>query len=398
MTAIPCAIVRGGTSKGIFILEEHLPADPSQRDRVLLALMGSPDTRQIDGLGGADPLTSKVAIVSRSRRKGIDVEYESVEVGIAEAQVNHGIMCGNLAAGVGCFAIAEGLVRPKFPLTTINIYCHNNHKVIVAKIPFLDATHSMLPTMTGMNTMVSLVFCNPDGATTGTLLPAGEPATLLSLDNGKSILVSIVDAGTLYAFVRADAMGLTGSENAAALDGNAHFRTTMELLRLKVADCINQHGSNGTSVITSRQVKMAVISPPDRQHDSVDIMSRVVNTATIHKAYAVSAGICLAAAATIQGTLVNEIVRPRNLHFTLRIGHPSGILPLLTHWSQGIHGTIIHATELQISARVILRGTVYIFPEISTSRPAKVSDDDVRNVRRVSTAMSQLTHEGAGLS
>ena len=123
-------------------------------------------------------------------------------------------------AGVGCFAIAEGLVRPKFPLTTINIYCLNNRKVIVAKIPFADATHSMLPTMTGMNTMVSLVFCNPDGATTGTLLPAGEPATLLSLDNGKSILVSIVDAGTLYAFVRADAMGLTGSENAAVLDGN----------------------------------------------------------------------------------------------------------------------------------------------------------------------------------
>ncbi|OHC71608.1 MAG: hypothetical protein A2045_17010 [Rhodocyclales bacterium GWA2_65_20] len=369
MAAIPCAIVRGGTSKGVFLLDEHLPADRGRRDRVLLELMGSPDPRQIDGLGGADPLTSKVAIVSRSRREGIDVEYESVEVGIAEAQVNHGLMCGNLIAGVGYFAIAEGLIAPRFPSTTVNIYCRTNHKTIVAKVPVAPGG----PVPDG-DAMVSLVFANPGGAITGKLLPAGDPVSRLALAHDESIEVSIVDAGTLYAFVRADALGVTGHESAATLDGDAEFRTRIEVLRGQVADCINRHNGPGAAAVVPRLVKMAVVAPPGPQQGDADIVARVVNSAKVHKAYAVSGGICLAAAAAIPGTLVNAVTRPAASPFLLRIGHPSGILPLRTYWSKGVDGVVIHGAEIQRSARIILRGTAYVFSDTEPSQPMHAAD------------------------
>lgn len=359
MTAIPCAIVRGGTSKGVFMLDKHLPADPEQRDRVLLQLMGSPDPRQIDGLGGADPLSSKVAIVAPSMRAGFDVEYESLEIGIAEAHVNHGLMCGNLIAGVGHFALAEGLVKAQSPVTTVKIYCRSNQKMIVAKIP-LSSSAAMSSGLPDRNAMVSLLFNNPGGAVTGRLLPAGEALSLFSLDHYRDIAVSIVDAGTLYAFVRADALGLAGSESVAALDSDTHFRASIELLRSKVADYINQHSPDGERAITPRLVKVAIIGSPVPGQHNADVVARVVNTAKVHKAYAVSGGICLAAAAAIPGSVVNQIVRPAESPFNLRISHPSGTLSLRTYWASGIHGIVIHATEIERSARIILRGTAYV--------------------------------------
>lgn len=359
MTAIPCTIIRGGTSKGVFMLDKHLPADPGQRDRLLLQLMGSPDPRQIDGLGGADPLTSKVAIVSPSCRPGIDVEYESLEVGIAEARVNHGLMCGNLAAGVGHFALAEGLIRPEFPVTTINIYCRSNQKTIVARVP-MTSSDGLLPSHPGKHATVSLTFPHPGGAITGSLLPAGEAISVLAIKQYKAIEVSIVDAGTLYAFVRSDDLGLVGSESVVALEHDANFRSAIETLRHEVARHINRCNSSLRGDIPTRLVKVAVIAPPAfGQHDA-DIVARVVNSAKVHKAYAVSGGICLAAAAAIEGTLVNRIVRPQGSPFSLRIGHPSGTLSLRTSWSPGSSGVVIHAAEVERSARIILRGTAYL--------------------------------------
>lgn len=359
MTAIPCTIIRGGSSKGVFMLDEHLPADPGQRDRLLLELMGSPDPRQIDGLGGADPLTSKVAIVSPSSRPGIDVEYESLEVGIAEARVNHGLMCGNLAAGVGHFALAEGLIRPEFPVTTIHIYCRSNQKTIVARVP-LTSSDGLLPSHPGKNAAVSLTFDNPGGAITGSLLPTGEPISVLAIKQYKGIEVSIVDAGTLYAFVRSDGLGLVGSESVIALEHDANFRSAIEALRHEVAGHINRHNSSLRGDIPPRLVKVAVIAPPALGQHDADIVARVVNSAKVHKAYAVSGGICLAAAAAIEGTLVNRIVKPQGSPFSLRIGHPSGTLSLRTCWSASSSGVVIHAAEVERSARIILRGTAYL--------------------------------------
>lgn len=357
LSCLPCALIRGGTSKGVFVLEEHLPADGGLRDKMLLDLMGSPDPRQINGLGGADPLTSKVAIISRSSRDGIDVEYESVEVGVAEPSVTHGLMCGNLLAGVGYFAMAEGLVATRAPLTTVRIYCRSNQKVIIAKVPAFSPG-------AGGSDSVELSFPNPQGAITGKLLPANGAISRLTLDNGKTFEASIVDAGTLYAFIRAEAFGLNGMETPGELDGKAEFRATIEALRGQVAQLINRHRPKDAVAITPRRVKVAIFAPPTGVPDA-HIAAIVINTAKVHKAFAVSGGMALAAAAAIRGSLVNAVYAPEGSPFELHIRHPSGMMSLGMHWSSGVHGTVIHAAEIRLSARMLLQGTAYLPPQPS---------------------------------
>jgi 2-methylaconitate cis-trans-isomerase PrpF len=359
MIKIPCSIVRGGTSKGVFVLEDFLPRDRTERTRLLLRLMGSPDPRQIDGLGGADPLTSKVAIVSRSDREDIDVEYESAEVGIAEATVNLGIMCGNLLSGVGAFAVAEGLVTPQSPLTTVRIYCRSTQKTVVAYVPCAGEGAGGAASFE-RTTFTHLVFHNPGGAITGRLLPLGEPVTLLPLPDGRVVQVSVVDAGTLYAFVRAEAFGLAGTEDAAALDLHAGFRAAIEAAREEIAGCINRQRFHGVPLTNPNLVKIAIVAPADAGRDGADVFARVINRAKVHKAYAVSGGICLAAAAAIPGTLVNDIAKPAGSPFTLRIGHPSGVLPVLLRWSADDAGIALHAAEVQRGARLIMRGVACV--------------------------------------
>jgi 2-methylaconitate cis-trans-isomerase PrpF len=374
MANIACAIIRGGTSKGVFLREDHLPCDPEERDALLLKIMGSPDPRQVDGLGGADPLTSKVAIVSRSTREGVDVEYESVEVGIAEARVNHGLMCGNLISGVGYFAMAEGLVEPRAPVTTVSIYCRSNRKIVMARMPVPAMAAAAVAVggqergasiIDGASCTVSLCFRDPGGAVTGKLLPAGGPLSCLTV-GGRTLEVSIVDAGTLYAFARAEDFGLTAHETVSELDANTAFRAEIEALREQVAAHINQQRFFGAAVVVPHLVKVAIIgaagdlSDVDEVGDKADIVARVINKAKVHKAYAVSGGICLAAAAAIPGTLVRRLACALTSPFTLRIAHPTGILSLATEWSIGNQGTLIQAAEIQRTTRLILRGNVYV--------------------------------------
>src|SRR5262245_22783473 len=133
-TSIPCQWMRGGTSKGGYFLASDLPSDPAQRDKILLAVMGSPDKRQIDGMGGADPLTSKVAVVSKSERPGIDVDYLFLQVWVDKPEVSDQQNCGNILAGVAPFAIEKGLVRGCDPITKVRIFMVNTSQTVVATV------------------------------------------------------------------------------------------------------------------------------------------------------------------------------------------------------------------------------------------------------------------------
>lgn len=359
---VPCAIVRGGSSKGVMVREEHLPADPAARDALLLALMGSPDARQIDGLGGADPLTSKVAIVSPSDREGIDFEYESVEIGIAEARVTHGLMCGNLIAGAACFALADGLVKARGDSTVLRIWCRSNGKTIVARVPTGLGHDWTLPMAAGRACEVGLLFQEPAGAVTGHLLPAGEAVTRLDLD-GRRIEASIVDAGTLYLFLRATDFGLIGDECPVRLENDVALRSTVEALRERAAAAI---GLVRGTPLPARLVKVALVAPA-RPGTGDDVVARIINTARVHKAYAVSGGICLAGAAAIRGTLVNEFLQPRGSPFRLSIGHPAGSLVLDLLWSSRGDLPVIHAAEIRRSARILMRGTACVLPGATTA-------------------------------
>jgi 2-methylaconitate cis-trans-isomerase PrpF len=362
MPAIPCTIVRGGSSKGVFVLEDHLPSDPARRDNALVALMGSPDPRQIDGLGGADPLTSKVVIVSRATRPDCDVEYESVEVALGERFVNHGIMCGNLTAGVAHFAALEGLIPAHAVSGAVRLYCRNTAKFIVSSAQGTAGTTSELH---GAVATISLKFEDPAGAVTGKLLPLGEPQSLIEVESGRSLEVTVVDSGTLYAFVRASDVGVSGAESAPELDNVTEFRRLMELVRVRVADSINERMPEAERLankLSPRRVKLAIVAPAGGATDK-DLLARVINPAKVHKAYAVSGAICLGSAASIEGSLVRELTQRTATPTRIRIGHPTGVLPVVVHFSEGPGGGRIDGAEVQRSIRVLLRGEAYFAEE-----------------------------------
>src|SRR6266852_6162821 len=217
-TAIKCVMMRGGTSKGVFFDEKALPADAKERERLVLSLMGSPDPRQIDGLGGADPLTSKICIIGPGAAHGADVDYTFGQVGIEESFVAFTTNCGNLSAAVGVYAIEEGYVAPQEPITTVRIYNTNTRQILLAHVPVRSGRPAVIgdyaiPGVPGTGAEIRLDFSQTTGSTTGKLLPTGNRRDVLFVPKlGQSVEVSIVDVAKPTLFFRAEAIGITGTE------------------------------------------------------------------------------------------------------------------------------------------------------------------------------------------
>lgn len=351
MNTLPCSIIRGGSSKGVFFEERHLPADIGERDRLLVSIMGSPDPRQVDGLGGGDPLTSKVAIVAAGQVDGADLEYESVEVGVGSQGVHRGIMCGNLASGVALFASAAGLLPHHAQRSDVRIHCRSNGKFIVARR--IDGR----PWPAGAKepsgaTDVALRFEDPAGAVTGQLLPLGRALSSFVV-GGSAIAASVVDAGTLYAFVHARDLGCHGDETPMALDADTALRDRIESLRAEVISRVNDQLGTG---FAARRLKIAMVSPGqpvNGEHpDQGAIAVRILNPVKVHKACAVSGGICLGAAAAVPGSVVQSLVQAEGGRWVLNIQHPTGVLPVTLHQNGGR----LAACEVLRSARVLMQG------------------------------------------
>lgn len=351
MNTIPCSIIRGGSSKGVFFDERDLPVDPQERDRLLLSVMDSADARQIDGLGGGDPLTSKVAIIAPGRAGGADLEYESVEVGLGSGLVNRGIMCGNLASGVALFASGAGLLPDHAARAAIRIHCRSNDKFIVARR--LDGQPwSALSVAPGGAAEIGLRFEDPGGAVTGRMLPLGEAVSRVMVD-GIGVPTSVVDAGTLYAFVHANEFGCRGDEAPAALDQDAALRQRVESLRREVMSQINRTLGTG---FAARRLKVAMVAAALPDDAEGELAVRILNPAKVHKACAVSGGICMAAAASVPGSVVHALVRAEGSPWVLRIRHPTGILHVALHREGGR----LTACEVHRSARVLMQGTAHL--------------------------------------
>src|SRR5216684_3256770 len=208
-SSIPCTVMRGGTSKALFFLASDVPADAQQRTDFLRRAFGSPDIRQVDGMGGADPLTSKTAIIRASNMPGVDVEYTFGQVSITEPFVDMSGNCGNISSAVGPFAIDKGLVPAVEPVTTVRIHNTNTKKMILAEVPVragkvVTQGAYAISGVPGAGAEIKMHFLDPGGAITGKLLPTGNSVDTLKLENGKTLEVSIVDAGNLAGFVRAD--------------------------------------------------------------------------------------------------------------------------------------------------------------------------------------------------
>ncbi|MGI9262950.1 MAG: PrpF domain-containing protein, partial [Woeseiaceae bacterium] len=214
---IPCVVIRGGTSRGLFFHDHDLPRHPRLRDSVIMGAVGAPDPRQVDGLGGADMLLSKVAIVSRSKDDDADIECEFANIAPGKDRPTFGTNCGNLVAAVALFAIDEGLISSRERHVEIRIRNKNSGNLIDARIGRLAGELGVSTATSGMSNSgvcVDLDFLDPVGTVRKTLLPTGSARDTFALGDGRSVDVSVVDAGALYVFARAADLGLTATESA----------------------------------------------------------------------------------------------------------------------------------------------------------------------------------------
>ncbi len=379
---IRAAVIRGGTSKGLYLLANELPQDPARRGQVILRIFGSPDPRQIDGMGGADPLTSKVAIIAPSRREGADVDYTFGYVGIEKAVVDYEGNCGNISQGVGPFAVDEGLVPATEPITTVRIFNTNTEKLIEAAVPVregraLTQGDFAINGVPGTGAKILLNFVNSGGSRTGKLLPTGNTVDRLELADGRTVRVSLVDAANPAVFVQAADIGFTGKELPSDTAANPKILEIMEEIRSKAA--VMMRLASSPDQVGPAVPKVAFVAPPQEYQtitgqtiaaSDCDLLARTKALAVLHKAYAVTGGICVSAAALIEGTVVSEIVGPRAKTTGLvRVGHPSGVSEYVITVEKSLSGDFtLTRSAIAGTARRIMDGYVYVpralfFPE-----------------------------------
>lgn len=374
--SVKCSIVRGGTSKGIFILENELPRDPALRDKYVLEIFGSPDVRQIDGLGGADVLTSKLAIVGPSSREDADVDYTFGQVSFVDAKVDYKSNCGNISAGVGPFAIDNGLVKAVEPYTIVRIHQVNTDSIINAKVEVKDGRAVIegdlhidgVPTL---GSTVELDFSDSVGAITGKLLPTGNVTDTITTEDGTSYEVSIVDAAIPTVFIKAEALGMEGTETPAQIEGNAPLMARIEEIRGRCAEKI---GLTDDWKLSTKKCPyapfFAVVSPSKAYHtfdgkdvaaEEIDLVSRLLFMQKMHKTHPVTGTVCMSTAARVPGSVVDQVLSQRGReNRKIIIGHPAGVIPVVSELETENGEYNLKTAAILRTARTIMDGQVYV--------------------------------------
>jgi 2-methylaconitate cis-trans-isomerase PrpF len=352
-TKIPCVIMRGGTSRGPFFLASDLPADPATRDEVLLAVMGSPHEIQIDGIGGAHSVTSKVAIVSHSQRPDADVDYLFAQVQIREKFVDTKPNCGNMLVAVGPFAIEAGLVPAREGETAVRIYNVNTDSLVeaIVQTPGCQVTYegeAAIDGVPGTAAPVKLDFKSAIGAVTGKMLPTGRPRDVVD-----GVEVSCVDIAMPIVMMRATDLGKTGYENPDELDSDRALRQRMEAIRRK-AGVLMGMGDVSRNVVP----KVALLAAARR---GGTLSSRYFVPETCHKSHPVTGTVCIACACAIPGTLAAEIApRGRAPQGLIRIEHPSGMILIDLDADLSGDRLALRRAALVRTARRIFEGYVFV--------------------------------------
>jgi 4-oxalomesaconate tautomerase len=317
LTRVPCVLMRGGTSKGPFFRADDLPGDIETRDRVLLAAMGSPDARQIDGVGGADPLTSKVAIVSPSARPGIDVDYLFAQVVVDQAKVDVTPKCGNMLSGVGPFAIETGMVKPAHPETRVRIFMVNSGMAAEAVVQTPNGRveyegGARIDGVPGTAAPIPIGFLDTEGSACGSLLPTGNVR-----DEIDGIPVTLIDNGMPVVLMTAESLGRTGYESKKELDADTELKARLESIRLKAGPMMNLGDVTGAVV-----PKMTLVAPP--LHGGA-IMTRCFIPHVCHSTLGVLAAVTIGTACVLPGSVAAPLaVLPPGLRKVLSVEHPTG--------------------------------------------------------------------------
>ena len=354
-TAIACLFMRGGTSRGPYFFEADLPPDPALRDRVLLSALGSPDARQIDGLGGADPLTSKVAIVNRGK-DGIDLDFLFGQVLIDEARVDVTPNCGNILAGVGPFALERGLVEPRGEETTLRILTRNTGMVcdVTIQTPGGRVRYdgaARIDGVPGTAAPIKIKFLDTAGSVCGSLLPTGNVVDEVEGDFGR-LRVTCIDNGMPVVIVAAADMGRTGYESHEALNADADLKKRLEALRLRVGKAM------GLGDVTRRVVpKMTLVSAP--AHGG-SVSTRTFIPHDCHSSVGVLGAVTVATACVMPGSVAHAVAQvPAGSTKTIMVEHPTGEMSVEVEIDPADPSKVLRASLLR-TARLIMRGEVMI--------------------------------------
>jgi len=351
-TAIPCLLMRAGTSRGPFFRKEDLPTDIQARDEVLLTAVGSPDPRQIDGLGGGDTLTSKVAIISRSNRPGVDIDYLFAQVSVDEARVDTNPSCGNMLAGVGPAAIEMGLIEASEGTTRLVIFNENTNSRIesVVQTPGGRVQYdgdTKIDGVSGSGAPIFMNFMDVVGSKTGALFPTGAAQDVI---NGTP--VSCVDVAMPMVLIRLSDLGRAADENPAALCADQELMARIERIRREAGARMGLGDVSGMVI-----PKIALLSEPE--HDG-HIRSWYLTPHSLHAAHAVTGAVCVASAGAISGTVANEIaINHYNSQDAFVIEHPSGKIAVRLSLENEDETYDVVAGTVR-TARLIMRGEVMV--------------------------------------
>ena len=346
---VRCMWMRGGTSKGGYFLKDDLPADIAERDAFLLSVMGSPDPRQIDGMGGADPLTSKIAIVNRSVRGGVDVDYLFLQVFVDSATVTDAQNCGNILAGIGPFAIERGLTVATGDETCVTIYMENTGQIAAAKVqtPGGVVTYdgeAKIDGVPGSNAPIALEFRDTAGSSCGALLPTGNAVDIV---NG--VPVTLIDNGMPCVVMKAEDMGITGYEDRDSLDANTELKAKIEAIRLAVGEPMN------LGDVTNKSVpKMMLVAAP-KHGGAVTVRSFIPHRA--HATIGVLGAVSVATACLIPGSPAAEVANvPRGKRKLLSVEHHSGEMSCVLELDDK---GVVKSAGLLRTARKLMDGMVF---------------------------------------
>lgn len=354
--AVPGALMRGGTSKGLYFLADDLPSDQGARDAFLLAAMGSPDVREIDGLGGGHPLTSKVAVVSRSRRPGIDVDYLFLQVWPDRAEVSDQQNCGNILAGVGPFAIERGLVAATDGTTSVAIFMVNTESKATAFVETPGgivnyAGRARIDGVPGSHAPIMINFEDVAGSSCGALLPTGN-----AVDTVEGVDVTCIDNGMPVVCLTASDFGITGYESPSELESNTELRARVEAIRLAVGPLMHLGDVSNKTV-----PKMSLLAPA---RDGGLVATRTFIPHRVHESIGVLGAVSVATACMIDGSVAARIAGLTSAAPALEVEveHPTGFFTVQMEVDRSSGELVVTKSALLRTARMLMSGVVYANP------------------------------------
>ncbi|MCD8020256.1 MAG: PrpF protein [Clostridiales bacterium] len=377
MRKFKTVFMRGGTSKGCMFLRKDLPENQCEWDTIFLQAMGSPDPKQIDGLGGTVSSNNKIVIVWKSEMPGVDVEYLVGQVIVGKEQVDYKSNCGNMTSAVGPFAVEEGLVDITQPITTVHLFNRNTDKYIDVTVPidpetgtFAQDGDCQIAGVDGTAAELKVKFLNPAGSKTGCLLPTGNVKDILDIPDYGKIEATILDVSNPMVLVKAEDIGASGTELPEEVNSNAKLCEILEKIRgtaacmMGFAKDLEDATQNSPAVpkvgfVTSPK-SYTEIGGQSIDAEQMDVCARVISVFKCHKACPLTSASSIAVAAALKGSLIQQIVGEDANTENIRIGHPSGIMTMCPELTEENGEIQVPSVAVQRTARRIMDGTLYV--------------------------------------